>query len=325
MAANKEMLGSFELTTPLSNQNSGFSVWGFARREGNDYFVKQFLSPIYPEDDKVSSPERIQKKIRQCRKFEQEKIELYRALNNNSDGNAMRVQEFFRVGSHYYIATKKLTGPPLEIETIAKMKLETKRTLCATIAHAIASFHKGGLVHADLKHTNIMYIHSRSGNLTAKVIDFDSSFLESHPPQPGDEIVGDQIYFSPEACRSIWGEEVPLTCKMDVFAMGVLFHQYITGELPYHSDEFFYPGEAVANGSSLKLSDAIPEEYRELLTQMLDADPEKRPTAHQVFLRFSNMPETVAATAKPVSEVRREPAWASPSPGGSPFFTPGDL
>lgn len=307
MAGHGDMLGSFELITPLTNQNSGFSVWGFARREGNDYFVKQFLSPIYPDGDRVSSPERIQKKIRQCKKFEQEKTELYRALNDHSDGNAMRVQEFFRVGSHYYTATKKLRGLPLEIDVIANMKLETKRLLCSTIAHAVASFHSGGVVHADLKHSNIMYVHSSGGNLTAKVIDFDSSFLESAPPMPGEEIIGDQVYFSPEACRSIMGEEILLTCKMDVFSLGVLFHQYMTGELPGHSADFYYPGEAVANGEVLQVSEQIPEFYRDLLQRMLDGDPSKRPGAFQVFCSFSQgAPAAQPQTAKS-------------------FFAPGDL
>ncbi len=308
MAGHGEMLGSFELITPLTNQNSGFSVWGFARREGNDYFVKKFLYPIYPDRDQVSSPERIQKKIRQCRKFEEEKTELYRALNDHSDGNAMRVQEFFRVGSHYYTATKKLHGLPLEIEMLANMKLETKRLLCATIAHAVSSFHSGGVVHADLKHSNIMFVHSSSGKLTAKVIDFDSSFLESAPPAPGEEIIGDQVYFSPEACRSVWGEEIPLTCKMDVFSLGILFHQYMTGELPAHSGAFYYPGEAVANGEVLQVSRQISAFYRQLLQAMLDADPAKRPSAFQVFSGFSQGEKVV-------------PAQNS----AQPFFSPGDL
>ena len=287
MAGHGDMLGSFELITPLTNQNSGFSVWGFARREGNDYFVKQFLNPIYPDKDQVSSPERIAKKIKQCKKFEQEKTELYRAINDCSDGNAMRVQEFFRVGSHYYTATKKLRGLPLEIDMIANMKLDTKRALCATIAHAVSSFHNGRVVHADLKHSNIMYVHSSGGKLTAKVIDFDSSFLETTPPAPGEEIVGDQVYFSPEACLSVWGEEIPLTCKMDVFSLGVLFHQYMTGDVPGHSENFYYPGEAVANGEILKVSETIPEFYRNLIQSMLEFDPAKRPSAFQVFCGFS--------------------------------------
>lgn len=308
MAGHGEMLGSFELITPLTNQNSGFSVWGFARREGNDYFIKQFLTPIYPEGDQVLSAERIQKKIKQCKKFEQEKTELYRALNNHSDGNAMRVQEFFRVGSHYYTATKKLHGLQLEIDTIANMKLETKRLLCATIAHAVASFHNGGVIHADLKHSNIMYVHSKGGNLTAKVIDFDSSFLESAPPAPGEEIVGDQVYFSPEACLSVWGEEIPLTCKMDIFSLGILFHLYMTGELPKHSDQFYYPGEAVANGEMLEVSEEIPDFYRTLIQSMLDADPSKRPAAFEVYRCF----------------LQGEPVVVEQN-SDKAFFTPGDL
>lgn len=308
MAGHGEMLGSFELTTPLSNQNSGFSVWGFAKRGGADYFVKQFLAPIYPDEDKVSSPERIAKKIKLCKKFEEQKTALYRALNDHSDGNALRVQEFFRVGSHYYCATKKLRGLPLEIEMISNMQLETKRLLCATIAHAVASYHAGGVVHADLKHSNIMYVHSISGSLTAKVIDFDSSFLESDPPAPGEEIVGDQVYFSPEACRSIWGEEIPLTCKMDIFSLGILFHQYLSGQLPKFSEDFYYPGEAVANGEVLELSERVPEQFKSLLQSMLDADPAQRPDAYTVFQNFTH----------------REPDKQEPVSKGV-FFAPGDL
>ena len=308
MAEHDKMLGSFELITPLTNQDSGFSVWGFARRSGMDYFVKQHLKPIYPAGDTVLSQERIQRKIVQCKKFEQEKTKLYQALNEHSDGNAVRIQEFFRVGSHYYLATNKINGIHLEIEEIANMQWEKKRFLCATISHAVASFHEGGVVHADLKHTNIMFVNGRTGNLIAKVIDFDSSFLETAPPNPGEEIVGDQVYFSPEACRSIWGEAMPLTCKMDIFSLGILFHQYLIGTLPSYSDKFYYPGEAVANGEILQVSEYISEPYRALVQNMLEADPEKRPSADQVFCVFSK-----TESGAPVQNFDHQ------------FFAPGDL
>ena len=57
-----EMLGRYELTGQLSGQNSGYSVWGFGKKDGQDYFIKQFLSPKHPEGDTVSSPERLEKK-----------------------------------------------------------------------------------------------------------------------------------------------------------------------------------------------------------------------------------------------------------------------
>ena len=40
-----EMLGTYELTGHLTSENSGFSLWGFGRKEGKDYCIKQFLSP----------------------------------------------------------------------------------------------------------------------------------------------------------------------------------------------------------------------------------------------------------------------------------------
>ena len=58
-----EMLGSYQLTSELSSQNSGFSVWGYGKKNGRDFFIKQFLSPKYPDNDTVSSPERLQKRI----------------------------------------------------------------------------------------------------------------------------------------------------------------------------------------------------------------------------------------------------------------------
>ena len=278
------ILGDYRLTKELTSQNSGFSVWGYGIKEGKEYFIKQFLSPKYPENDTISSPKRLQKRLKMCEDFEYSKRRLYQTLNRCSDGNAVRVNEFFRVGANYYISTQKIAAPSWEIERIAALRDVDKRRLCATIAHAVASFHEGGLIHADLKHTNILFSHGSNGIMTAKIIDFDSSFLETNPPEPGEEIVGDQVYFSPEACLHVWGETVPLTCKMDVFALGVLFHQYFTGYLPeFDHASFCYPGEAVANSSALALHPALPKGISKLLEQMLSLDPEQRPAAAEVF------------------------------------------
>ena len=255
MADNK-MLGAYRLTSELTSQNSGFSVWGYGVKDGEEFFLKKFLSPKYPYNDKHCSPERMAKKLKQCEDFEYTKRRLYQTLNRCSDGNAVRVNEFFRVGTDYYISTQKITTPSWEIEQIAGLRFEDRVRLCASIAHSMAALHEGGLVHADLKHTNILFTHGGAGIMTTKIIDFDSSFLETQPPKPGEEIVGDQVYFSPEACLHIWGEEVPLTCKMDVFAMGVLFHRYLTGKLPeYDMEQYGSSGEAVCNGGEIKVSE----------------------------------------------------------------------
>ena len=314
------MLGSYELAGDLSSQNSGYSIWGFGKRGGKDYFLKQFLSPKFPENDTVSSPERLKKKIAQCQKFEEMKTSIYRRLNANTDGNAVRVTEFFRIGTKYYISMPKIEALPWTVETVAALPEQDKCRLCSIIAHGIAGLHKGQIIHADLKHDNVLFMYSKNGTVTAKIIDFDSSFLETSPPEAGEDIIGDLVYFSPEACLSIWGEKVKLTCKMDIFSLGVLFHQYFSGELPgYDREQFNYPGEAVAQGATLTVSDTIRPDVAKLIERMLRPEAAQRPDAEMVFrILFAMVPA-------PVAEPVPEPVLAGASDGGSPFFAAGDL
>lgn len=279
-----ERLGSYKLSAALTNQNAGYSLWGFGTKNGREYFIKQFVEQKYPANDTASSPERLQKKLDACEKFEEKKTALYRVLNENSDGNAVRIEEFFRIGSKYYISMRKINSTHMSVSDIAKLPPDDIRRLCAIIAHGVASLHKGNLIHADLKPDNILFMKTDSGELTVKIIDFDSGFLESAPPGPEETIVGDFHYFSPEACRRIWGEEIELTCKMDVFALGVLFHQYFTGALPgFDTARSDYSGEAVAKGETLTVLPNLPPDVFGLIVAMLSADPEKRPPATLVY------------------------------------------
>lgn len=325
-----EMLGNYQLIGELSSQNSGYSVWGFGIRDGQEYFIKQFLSPKYPENDTVSSPERLQRKMDKCHQFEREKQAVYDQLNTNSDGNAVRVTEFFRIGTKYYISMPKIRALPWTVANIKALPEQEKRRLCAIIAHSVASFHQGRIVHADLKHDNVLFTRTASGTVTAKIIDFDASFLETAPPKAGDDIVGDLVYFSPEACRSIWGETVELTCKMDIFSLGVLFHQYFSGGLPaFDHRECSYPGEAVAKGLPLTFLNGIPEDVAELLKKMLQPDGKDRPTAQEVFQALfvptnRNIPVPTPAAPPAVQAYVPSEIQAS-TVSGRPFYAPGDL
>lgn len=325
-----ERLGSYILTGHLTSQNSGYSVWGFGKKQGQDFFIKQFLSPKYPENDSASSPERLERKRRQCRRFEERKAAVYRMLNENSDGNAVRVTEFFRVESKYYITMQKIEALPWTVETIVSLSEQEKRFLCSIIAHGIAGLHKGHVVHADLKHDNILYTRTAGGYITAKIIDFDSGFLESDPPRDGEEIVGDQAYFSPEACMTFWGATPELTCKMDIFALGVLFHQYFAGSLPiFDTTQNTCAGEAAAKGQPVTAAPTLQEPLRCLLQQMLDPNPARRPTAMEVYNRLiqAEAPVQPEPEPEPVVEMPAPPESAAPTPQplASGFFKPGDL
>lgn len=326
----------------FTNKNAGFSMWCFGTYQEKEYFIKQFLSPKYPAEDKESSPEKIAKKRKECAAFEQRQKSLYATLAEHSDGNDVSILAFFRVSSRYYIVTEKIEALPWTVETIAALEESEKRRLCAIIAHAIAALHKGNMVHSDIKHDNILYTRTESGKVTAKIIDFDGGFLESDPPSMEDGVTGDTNYFSPEVCARAYGEDRPLTSKIDIFALGVLFHQYFSGELPgYDPENASCPGEAVLQGSSLWLSENLPTDVSDLIGKMLSEDPQERPTAQKVFetLRPYRGDEEFSAFGDFDKAIRlldrrstEEDAGGAATArnvasdgGASPFYIPGDL
>ncbi|MGM9641523.1 MAG: serine/threonine protein kinase [Faecousia sp.] len=312
-------LGPYFLDTELSGKNAGYCMWGFGTRDGRKLFIKQFLSPKYPVDTAGFTEDWVNKRLQECRNFENQKQSIYSVLNEYSDGNDVRVLDFFRIKSRYYMCMEKIEALELSAEDIYKLPLDDRLRLCASIAHAVAGLHKGGLIHADLKHDNVLFTYTQGKRITAKVIDFDSSFLESAAPAPGEEIVGDQIYFSPEAFLSMDGDEVALTCKMDVFALAILFHQYLAGSLPYFdSSAFDYPHDVVLAGEALGLSPELPEELRQLLAQMLSFQPEDRPSSWEVFVRLRE------AMGCPVNRFDTPAPAPEPAKPGS-FYVPSGL
>lgn len=338
-----ETLWKYTLQGNFTNKNAGFSMWCFGTSNGKEYFIKQFLAPKYPANDTESSPDRIAKRIAQCETFERRRRKLYETLFRLSDGNDVRILSFFRVASRYYIATEKIDALPWTVEDVAQQSEPEKRRLCAVIAHAVAALHAGGMVHSDIKHDNILFTRTETGAVTAKIIDFDGGFLEEDPPTAEEGVTGDANYFSPEVCARSYGEQRPLTCKLDVFALGVLFHQYFSGRLPWFEPEIAScPGEFVLQGNALPIEESVPEDIAPLLRQMLAEDPAARPTAQEVFLALRSSVKSDDEPAafcimcgRPlfageklceecIAELLRR-ARPDDSERTSPFYRPGDL
>ena len=273
-----EVINGFELTEPLQNKDAGFSRWTFARRDGKEYFLKEFLDPVYPVDP-VIGERQMRARILTCREFEKKRGALYQAINEASDGNAVRIEAFFRWGPRYYATMERIHSAGMKMDDIAALPFEERLHLCRIIAHSIWCLHSRGVVHADIKDENILIRRTKAGTLTAKIVDFDCSFLENYPPESEDEFSGDQVYLAPEACLFLCGDrEVPLTEKLDVFSLGILFHQYLAGSFPgFDRSEYDYLHEAVLDGNPARISPEVRDPaLRVMLQEMLKADPEER-------------------------------------------------
>ena len=327
-----EMLGKYQPITALSNKDAGSCRWCYAVRGGQTYFIKEFLEPKYPEGDNASSPERRQKKLQKCMRFEQKKTRVYRTINENSDGIAVRITDFFRVGAKYYVAMPKISGISMEAEDVVSLPDRVRRTICAVVTQAVAQLHRGGFIHADIKHSNVMIMYAPSDQLTAKLIDYDAGYFEDDPPTHPEEIGGDQVYFAPEVFLAIQGMSVALTRSLDVFSLGILLHQYLTGTLPaFDMEQFSCVGEAVAYGSPIAVSGAMSDDLYPVICQMLSPDPAARPTAMEVYetliapLRVCSTPVstpapyTTAAPAAGYAAAPAAPVYGTEPPGGSVF------
>lgn len=283
MEITKDVLNEYELLSPFQNKNAGFSRWTFAVKHHREFFLKEFMNPIYPDDDSLSEKLR-ERRIRDCVDYANRKKKIYEAIGAASDGNLVRINEFFRCGSHYYLATKKIDEAGVKLDEIIKEDITSRILLCRGIAHSIMKLHEKGVVHSDLKDTNILIKRTQTGMLSGKVIDFDCAFFESDPPEDESDLGGDQIYLAPEACMFLCGEDVKLSCKIDVFSLGLLFHQYLTGMLPgFDASEYDYAHEAVLDDKELEIAVDIDPLLRELLAKMLLLDQDERIDMKSVF------------------------------------------
>lgn len=291
------VIKGYEIVGDFRNDNSGFSRWAFARKDGVEVFIKEFLTPVYPVDTEHLPPNLVKSRLKICEEYVETKNKLYNALNKCNTGHVVCITDFFRYAAKYYIVTEKIQGDPLSIEDIAAMSLEQKHLICKIIIHCVNTLHNNGIVHGDIKHDNILFKKTPKGKYAAKIIDFDASFFEKEPPDPDEEFHGDMVYFAPESFLYIAEEIDEINCKIDVFALGLLFHQYFTGHLPhFDTSEYDYPFESVLDGNLLISDENIPDEYAKIINQMLVDEPNKRPSLNDVFAWFceiDNITKTV--------------------------------
>ena len=108
-----------------------------------------------------------------------------------------------------------------------KPHLETVRDITEQIAKGLRAFHRMEMLHQDLRPDNIMI--DRTG--TVKIIDFGSTRVAGvveADPLARDDILGTAQYTAPEYFLGESG-----TSRSDLFSLGVITYQMLTGKLPY--------------------------------------------------------------------------------------------
>jgi serine/threonine protein kinase len=325
-----DVLNGYRLLEDFRVVGAGLSEWSFAERGGRIFFIKRFLSPTYPEADAPGSERIKAKKRARCAAFEAHHrgIQAAMAPLTTYGGNLIATLDFFRIGAKYYKVTEKVDVAGLQTRDIAALDFPVQLVLLKTVAHSLKILHDLRIVHSDLKPSNVLVKRTELG-YTTKLIDFDSSYIAGNPPPP-EEIIGTMNYYSPELVRYIQGSAAPgeLTEASDIFALGLIYAEYLTGAMPPFDPAHHEPAIAVLHGQPLKLGPSrVPTLITDLIERMLLPDPAARPSVAQVHstlmsLRGDAAPSTTARAPVPIRPpvVPRDSATtaattSSPTPG----------
>lgn len=320
-----DTLRGYRLLEDFRVVGAGLSEWTFAERGGRVYFIKRFLSPTYPDDAAPGSATTKAKKRARCAAFEAHHrgIQAAMAPLTSYGGNLIATLDFFREGAKYYKVTEKVDVAGLEPSDVAALDFPTQLVLLKTVAHSLKILHDLNIVHSDLKPSNVLIKRTALG-YTTKLIDFDSSYLVGSPPPP-EEIVGTMNYYSPELVSYIQGSvgATALTTSSDIFALGLIYAEYLTGALPTFDPAYHEAAIAVLNGAQLQLPPGhAPTRLVALIEQMLLADPAARPTVAEVHKTLMGLRSETPTLGRAPRRLRLPSTPAESGPAAAPAVTP---
>jgi serine/threonine protein kinase len=174
--------------------------------------------------------------------------------------------------------------PPAEPVTapVPEVDFSRVRTVLAQLAEGLAFLHGRGVIHRDVKPSNVIVAEN-----IVKLLDFGLALERRRAEEEVSRetrIVGTAAYLAPE-----YVERLNVSPAMDVYSLGVLGFELVTGAPPFGGT--LHVLSRLKRKMSLPrtrdLNADVPHDLDELIDQMLAADPLRRPTALQVAVQLN--------------------------------------
>jgi serine/threonine-protein kinase len=273
-----QQLGPFAIDKELGAGAMGAVYRGRYNKTGQVYAIK-VMSPGLGDTNAAATD-----------RFEREA----RILKRLNHPNITRLFAVGREKSTRYIAMEYVEGESLDKVMARRGRMTWEEVvslgqqLCAALQHA----HEAGVVHRDLKPSNIMILPDG----TLKLTDFGiAKGFEMTQLTADNCTVGTAAYMSPEQCKG----ERDLTHKSDLYSMGVLFYELLTGRKPFKGesamDMFLQHVQGEFERPSRIVLD-IPVWLDTLVCQLMEKKPEQRPRdAAMVYNVLGSIQEKVEA------------------------------
>ncbi len=204
-----------------------------------------------------------------------------RGLSVLDHPNVVTVHDFGVEQGLTYIVMEYVDGENLSQRVRRKGRIPYDQLLPVVIQtiDALAAAHEKGIVHRDVKPSNVMVTTKAGRSDYVKVLDFGLAKLASSSVDiTKGNLVGTVSYLSPEVIK---GADA-LPCA-DVYALGVMFYYLLAGSKPFQASDDMSVLYQHVNVEADWLGDLLPpgeapQEFLEFIHQCMAKDPAKRPT-----------------------------------------------
>lgn len=299
-------INGYELTSDWK-VIGGMSEIAFARKDGRDWFIKKFLSPKFPLPGSPGSERMKEKQRKKCEVFEKHHKDINGRIGSccGLGGSLIYAVDFFREGSCYYKINEKIEAESMSVADISQLDQRNLLIILRSLVYSLKILHHAKIVHGDLKPDNILIKLTSTGTYTTKLIDFDDSYISANPPEDRFLVIGTPEYYSPEMYSYITDEDkvIPgrtLTTKSDIFALGVIFTEYLTGSKPIIPEKYSGTYSAVADNAEISFlpSDNFTPDMEKLVRSLLCKNPNERPNIDEVLSKLPMLKPKVSSKPK---------------------------
>lgn len=202
-----------------------------------------------------------------------------------------------------YLVMDYVGGPTLQerVKELGKLSPSEAIEILSALAGALGHAHSKGVVHRDLKSSNIVLAKKDDGEEYPVIIDFGISvLLDSSADQPAltrtNAIVGSPLYMSPEQIRGQRADE-----RSDIYSLGCVFYECLSGDPPFR-------GATALDTMNMHLERELPplemesEDLEAILRKALSKEPSAR------FRSMNEFHEAIESLASSDSDSMEEPA-----------------
>ncbi len=199
-----------------------------------------------------------------------------------------RILSLARDPSHVYIAYEYIPGRTLR-EAMRAGEIDDRGALqvAAQISDALAHAHGKGIVHRDVKPSNVLLAESE--RIDVRLLDFGlAQMAEFDTLTALGDIPGTLAYIAPERLQGLTA-----TSAADVWGVGVLLWEMLAGEHPFWGGDMVETSRLIQRGAPglETLRPDLPEHVLDTVASALLVNPQRRPSADRLAAQLRDLPK----------------------------------